>query len=140
MLECPSLSGEYIARSGSCITVDILGPDGAKKISTYFGHRAGVYNRIWHTVTSFAWVQNNTLVVSASSDQSIHIWDPMRGGGPILTLADPLILSSCYGIVRVHCDDRGVIVAYDGDVQVQQWEPVFQGYGRVGYRAVVQED
>ena len=109
--EWPSHSNANVARIGVENSVDIFDVQG-EKVCTYYGHRAGVYNRKHYTITSLAWSKDEACIVSFSSHGSLHIWDARRGVH-LHTLADPLLLQnlSLPPVQELWWSDEGVISA-----------------------------
>jgi len=64
---------QWIAVVGREHTVEIWSAAQLRLWSTYYGHRAGLYNRRTSTVTEIVWI-GNEQVLSRSQDGSVHLW------------------------------------------------------------------
>ena len=74
-----SPDGRWVAVVGQEHTVEIWQTgQPARPWSTYYGHRAGVYNRTTASILALAWVDDDR-VVSESQDGSIHCWYARTG-------------------------------------------------------------
>jgi WD40 repeat protein len=64
-----------VARPNSHV-VDIFKTDGdaLRLWTSYYGHREGVYNR-QGTITALTWLPGSSSLVSASSTDSVHLWN-----------------------------------------------------------------
>jgi len=68
-----SPDGQWVAAVGPEHTVQVWQVVTERLRATYYGHRAGVYNRTTKSIKEVVWVDNER-VVSESQDGSIQLW------------------------------------------------------------------
>jgi WD40 repeat protein len=83
-----SPNGRFLAVPGENHTVLVLDAMTNESWVTYYGHQAGIYQRVTGTITALAWLPDGSRMVSGSTDGSIHLWHA-RSGIHQRTLAQP---------------------------------------------------
>ena len=74
-----SADGRFLAVPGQSNTVIVIDVATNKPWVTYYGHQAGVYRRVFGSITALAWLPDGSSIASGSSDGSIHVWHARTG-------------------------------------------------------------